>query len=386
MKRVPVVIVGAGPVGVTAAILLAREGVETLLLERWPEVYPRPRAVHLDDTGYSILARSGVAAGFAGISRPALGLRLLDRNLAVLAEFRRSGTGEHGHPRANLFDQPDLERLLRAELAGHPQATLRGDCEVTAIRAPADGGPVDVEYSDRGTGAGHRVRAGYVLGCDGANSLVRTAIGGRVRDLGFEQRWLVVDVATKADLGHWEGIHQVCDPRRPATYMRIGASRHRWEFRLRRGESAADFASIDALRPLLRPWTGPLPAAELTLIRSAEYTFRARLAVRWRSGRVFLLGDAAHLTPPFIGQGLGAGLRDAADLSGRLAGVLQGLLPEAALDGYEAQRKPHVRSVIRLAVLTGRVMSGGGRAGELLRRLIAPRLRLLPGVRRHLRE
>jgi 3-(3-hydroxy-phenyl)propionate hydroxylase len=377
---VPVVIVGAGPVGVLASIQLARYGVESLVLERWEAPYPRPRAVHLDDEVARILTRAGVGPGFRAISRPALGLRLVERDLRLLAEFRRSDTaGVHGHPQASMFDQPDLERLLRAELARHSAATLRGGCAVTSIRPGP--GHVDVHYTEQASGAGQSVRAAWVLGCDGANSLVREQIGAAMTDLGFEQRWLVVDAETSADLHQWEGVQQVCDPHRPATFLRIGATRYRWEFRLRPGEQAADFASAGDLEPLLRPWTAPARPPDLTVLRCAEYTFRAQVADRWRSGRVFLLGDAAHLTPPFTGQGLGAGLRDAANLTWKLAGVWQGGLPEATLDSYQSEREPHARAMIRLAVLVGRLMSGGGRAGALLRRWIAPRLHLLPGLR-----
>ncbi|WP_368660803.1 bifunctional 3-(3-hydroxy-phenyl)propionate/3-hydroxycinnamic acid hydroxylase [Amycolatopsis sp. Hca4] len=371
--RVPVVIVGAGPTGLTAAALLGRYGVECLVLERWESVYPQPRAVHLDDEVHRILGRLGLAAEFAAISRPCHGLRLLDPGLRVLAEFRRSpGGGRHGYPEANMFDQPDLEHLLRAHLATVGAVTLRGNTEVTGIRQ--DGTGVRVEVTDRGTGARETIDADHVLGCDGANSVVRTAIGATMADLKFDQRWLVVDIATTADLGQWEGVHQVCDPARAATYMRIGKTRYRWEFRLLPGETADGFHTLDRLHPLIAPWTGHVPAAELEIVRVAEYTFRARVADRWRDRRVFLLGDAAHLTPPFIGQGMGAGLRDAVNLAWKVAGVLDGTLPERVFASYEAERKPHARAMIRRAVLIGRAMTEGGRFGDLIRRVVAPRL------------
>jgi 3-(3-hydroxy-phenyl)propionate hydroxylase len=383
MRHVSVAIVGAGPTGVTAATLLAQYGVDCLVLDRWPGVYPQPRAVHLDDEIYRVVARLGVADEFAAISRPTLGLRLLDQRFKVLAEFNRdTARSVHGFPQANMFDQPEFEALLRANLKRYPGAQLRGNAEVTEITERA--GCVRVAFTDRCDGRVHLVEADYLLGCDGANSVVRTQIGSAMRDLNFEQRWLVVDVATSqagADLRQWEGVHQVCDPVRAGTYMRIGQGRYRWEFRLLAGESADDFRTLPALRPLIAPWTADVADSELTLLRVAEYTFRAQIADRWRRGNIFILGDAAHLTPPFIGQGMGAGLRDAMNLAWKIAGVRDGTLAPDVLDSYEQERKPHTRQLIRLALNVGRSMTGGGHLGNLVRRLVLPRLRLLPGLR-----
>ncbi|MFI1105791.1 bifunctional 3-(3-hydroxy-phenyl)propionate/3-hydroxycinnamic acid hydroxylase [Streptomyces melanogenes] len=377
---VPVVVIGAGPTGLAAATLLGQYGIKTLVLDRWDSVYPLPRAVHLDDEIYRLLARLGVAEEFAAISRPSHGLRLLDRDLRVLAEFRRGAdVGRHGHPEANMFDQPQLEELLRANLERHPTVTLRGNVETTAIEQ-SDSGPVRVRLTDRSTGETSTVAAGYVLGCDGANSLTRSTIGSTMHDLAFAQRWLVVDVATDTDLAQWEGVHQVCDPVRAATYMRIGERRYRWEFQLLPGESADGYRDMTRLHPLIRPWTRNVLADELEIVRTAEYTFRAQIADRWRKQRVFLLGDAAHLTPPFIGQGMGAGLRDAANLTWKLAAVLDGRLPEHVLDSYEAERKPHTRSMITLAKLVGIAMTAGGDTGSALRRILTPHLHRLPGL------
>jgi 3-(3-hydroxy-phenyl)propionate hydroxylase len=383
----PVVIVGAGPTGITAASLLAQYGIECLVLDRWSSVYPRPRAVHLDDEIFRILARLGIAEEFAAISRPALGLRLLDNNSTrVLAEFHRDPAHSvHGFPQANMFDQPDLEEVLRANLKRYPCAHLRGDAEVTDI-ADDGQGRILVTFGDRSDGAQHVVEAKYVLGCDGANSIVRSCIGTDMRDLKFNQRWLVVDIATTADLDQWDGVHQVCDPIRAATYMRIGDSRYRWEFQLLPGETADDYASIDTLHPLIAPWVGDLPPTDLSLVRVTEYTFRAKVADRWRRGNIFLLGDAAHLTPPFIGQGMGAGLRDAMNLAWKLALVLDGDLPPTVLDTYEQERKPHTRFMIAMALSMGWAMTAGGDTGNLIRRFVVPRLRLVPGLRDKLVE
>ena len=378
---VPVVIVGAGPVGVTAATLLGQYGVECLVLDRWDGVYPQPRAVHLDDEIYRVLARLGIAEQFAAVSRPTRGLQLVDRNHRVFAVFDRDGDhGRHGHPQANMFDQPELEQLMRTNLKDQPTVTLRGNVDVTDV-AQDGRGRVRVDFTDRLTGEHESVLATYVLGCDGANSVVRTSIGSTMQDLNFEQRWLVIDVDSPIELDQWEGVHQVCDPERAATYMRVGKTRYRWEFRLLPGETAADFESVEALLPLIGPWVEGIPCDTLELGRVAEYTFRAQLADRWRDRNVFLLGDAAHLTPPFIGQGLCAGVRDSMNLSWKIAGVLAGDLSESVLDTYEVERKPHARALIQLAKLIGVSMTQGGRAGDLLRRAIAPQLHRVPGLR-----
>jgi 3-(3-hydroxy-phenyl)propionate hydroxylase len=379
-QSVAVVIVGAGPTGTTAATLLAQYGISCLVLDRWDSVYPQPRAVHLDDEIHRILYQLGIAEEFAAISRPAWGLRLLDKNMNVLAEFQRNPTDSvHGYPQANMFDQPELEALLRANLKRHPGAMLRGNAEVTSIQKV--GGGVVVDYTDRLTGEKRSVDATYVLGCDGANSVVRSAIGVSMSDLRFAQRWLVVDVATDAELGQWDGVHQVCSPDRAATYMRIGENRYRWEFQLRADESASDYDSIDNLLPLLSPWLTAVTADAVELVRVTEYTFRARVAKQWRDGNVFLLGDAAHLTPPFVGQGMGAGLRDAANLAWKLAGVLNGDLPAGVLDTYETERKAHARKMIALALGMGWAMTAGGRLGNVVRGVVVPRLRRIPGMR-----
>ncbi len=380
IRHVPVAVIGAGPTGITAATLLAQHGVECLILDRWPTVYPQPRAVHMDDEVCRIVARLGIADQFAAISRPAHGLRLLDNELNTLAEFHRdSSYSSQGFPQANMFDQPEFEALLRANLSRYPHAQLQGGMEVTDVTDDPHG-PVRITATDR-SNARHTITADYVLGCDGANSLVRRLIGTSMRDMKFQQRWLVVDVETAADLHQWEGVHQVCNPQRAGTYMRIGDTRYRWEFQLLSGESAEDFTTLRALRPLIAPWIAQVSEGQLKLVRAAEYNFRAQIADHWRRGNIFLLGDAAHLTPPFVGQGMGAGLRDAMNLSWKLAGVLSHSLPASALESYEQERKPHTRHMIRLALTIGRAMTAGGEVGNLARRLIVPRLHLIPGLR-----
>jgi 3-(3-hydroxy-phenyl)propionate hydroxylase len=382
-EYVPVIVIGAGPTGMTAATMLAQQGIECLLLDRHETVYPLPRAVHADDEIYRILTRLGVGDEFAAHRRAGLGLRLLDSDMRVLTELKRSPQpSANGYPQMNMFDQPELEGMLRANLKRYSQVAFRGNVEVTSVTQNRPG-RVRVSFLDRVRGGEQSVEASYVFGCDGANSLARASIGSHMYGLPFQQTWVVIDVDTDAELDQWEGCHQLCSTERAGTYMRVGQTRYRWEFQLKDGETAANYQKITDIEPLIKPWLGDTPAEQLRLVRVTAYTFRAQVASSWRDRNVFILGDAAHLTPPFVGQGMAAGLRDALNLSWKVAGVLGKSLPDSVLDTYEQERKAHAAAMILMAVSVGAAMTGGGRTGDLIRKVVFPRMgnMRLPGTR-----
>jgi 3-(3-hydroxy-phenyl)propionate hydroxylase len=367
----PVIVVGAGPAGCTAALLLADSGIPVTLLERYWQPHPLPRAVHLDDEVARVLDRIGVSERFLARSRPGSGLRLLDGRHRVMAEFSRDQQpGQHGFPQANMFHQPDLEGLLLARVGQHPLISLRRGAEVTGLDGALDALTADpVRVHARVAGRPQTFTGRVVLGCDGANSTIRQLARITMEDLGFTERWLVVDIKAETGLDTWDGVEQICDPARPATFMHVTGDRYRWEFQLGDGEDEADLVTPAALGALLRPWTGRGDLDGLEIIRSTSYTFRARLASRFRAGRVFLLGDAAHLTPPFIGQGLAAGLRDADNLAWKLTYVLTGRAGPGLLDSYETERRPHARALIKKAVRVGWAMTGGQDRAAAIRRI-----------------
>ena len=365
----PVVVVGAGPVGLVAAVLLTQRGIACHVVERHSAPHPLPRAVHLDGAAVRVLQEAGVAEEFARISRPAAGLRLLDARHRPFAVVERPVLGPDGHPASSLFDQPALEAVLLARLARCPRVELERGSEVTDVDATG------VTLRDVRTGSARRRPAAVVLGCDGAGSTVGSLIDAGWHELGEPQRWFVVDVRCARPLPNWGGIDQVCDPRRAATFLHIVDDRYRFEFRMLDGETEVDLERLTA------PWLGGLPEGSWTVVRSAAYTFRAGTALRWRRSRTLLLGDAAHLTPPFIGQGLGLGIGDAHGAAWRVAALVRGDADEEVLDEYARERAAHARAVIKTALRVGHAMTGGNGAAAAVRRHLSAALLRIPVVR-----
>jgi 3-(3-hydroxy-phenyl)propionate hydroxylase len=347
---IDVAIVGCGPVGAALANLLGLQGFSALVLEREAGIHCLPRAVHFDDEVMRLFQTMSLAETVQPLVHVSPGMRFVDEKARLLLDWPRPRErGPQGWHASYRFHQPELEQVLRDGFARFPSVELRTRAEVFALDEEPDA--VVVRYEDLDTGNLAQCRARYVVGCDGARSLVRRFIGAPMEDLGFHERWLVVDAFLKRprpDLGDYSV--QYCRKQRPATYVRGTGDRRRWEIAVLPDEDGGTIIQPAKVLELLKPWVGP---DDVELERAAVYTFHSTLATRWRSGRLLIAGDSAHQTPPFLGQGMCAGMRDAGNLAWKLGRVLQGQNDDALLDTYQTERAPHVREYIELAVRLG---------------------------------
>lgn len=357
-----VAIVGYGPTGATLANLLAKCDLRVVVIEREAAIYHLPRAVHFDGETMRVFQAAGVADDLEQKVRVNPGMRFVGTDGRLLMDWPRpQEVGPQGWHTSYRLHQPDLETLLRDRLEQRPTATILDRTEVTALNDTGD--VVHLTCRAVETGAETQLTARYVVGCDGARSLVRAQIGDDMEDLGFDERWLVVDLLLKRDRPDL-GDHSVqfCDPARPMTYCRSPANRRRWEITVLDSESDAEVTHPDRIWQFLSRWITPDDA---DLERSAVYTFRSAIARKWRKGRLLIAGDAAHLTPPFMGQGMCAGIRDAANLGWKLALCAKGLAEPALLDSYQDERIPHVRAFIETAVRLGGLINALDGKGAL---------------------
>jgi 3-(3-hydroxy-phenyl)propionate hydroxylase len=349
-----VVIVGYGPVGATLANLLGMRGIKTLVLEREASAYQLPRAVHFDDEVMRIFETASLSEAIRPGVTLSPGMLFVDRDGKLLLDWSRPPeTTPLGWPPSFRFHQPTLESILRDGLKRWSCVSAMTRCDAFALDEDADG--VRVRFEDLNTGRLMACRAKYVVGCDGARSLVRRCMGVGMDDLGFHERWLVLDFLLdrpRDDLGDYSV--QFCDPLRPATYVRGVGNRRRWEITLLPDEDSQAMMVPERIWPLLRRWVTP---EDGTIERAAVYTFHSVVAERWRRGRLLLAGDSAHQTPPFLGQGMCAGIRDTSNLAWKLADVVTGRACDSLLDSYESERSPHVREYIARAVRLGGIIN-----------------------------
>jgi 3-(3-hydroxy-phenyl)propionate hydroxylase len=339
-----VAVIGFGPSGAVAAALLGQAGLRTLVVDRSHEVYPKPRAIALDHEIMRVFQNLGLADEVARHCEPftpseyyGADGRLIKRLATVEAPYPL------GHTPSMVFTQPPVEAALRRHVEGLPSVDVVLGWRFTGVEQDGEGATV---YLEDGEGKAASVRALYVIGCDGASSSVREAVGITLDDLEFDEPWLVVDVQVneRGQAKLPKTSVQYCEPARPCTYV-IGPGNHRrWEISLLPGEDPAWMATEEGAWSVLQRWIGPEDA---TLWRQASYRFHALVAREWRRGRVFIAGDAAHQQPPFLGQGMCQGVRDVVNLAWKLRAVLAGEVAgdaaEALLDSYTVERREHVR-------------------------------------------
>lgn len=341
-----VAVIGYGPVGATLAGLLAGRGVNTIVIDRETDIYPLPRAAHVDHEIIRILQELGCADEMMAHMRPNSGMDFLTADHQVLLAMRSPGVTPLGWPASVFINQPLFEAQLRDAVTGLGAVTRLGS-GVTSI----DTGEAD--HVVLGLEDGSTITARYVVGCDGARSFTRRTLGIGSHDLEFEEPWLVVDLVIDTPVAALpQHALQVCDPARPHTLVPMPDRRFRFEFMLLPGEDPVAMQAPECVAALTAGW---LPNGAATLERSAVYTFHGLITTTWREGRVLLAGDAAHQTPPFLGQGMCSGMRDAANLAWKLAAVLAGA-DGALLDTYQAERESHVRWIVQAAVDFGRII------------------------------
>jgi len=384
-----VVVAGLGPTGLTLAHLLGRRGLSVLVLEREPEFYGNARAVYTDDEALRVFQTAGVADDIHADMNVDSAVQWVKANGDVLIQFRESAR-PLWWPITNFLYQPYLETKLEALLERYPHVTVLRGREVVSFEQDTEGVNV-VHAASTGTGYGRRenavdetqvetVRASYLVGADGGRSVVRLSQGIDMTGKSYPERWLVVDLKARDGIDafrHLPYFDFVCDPAMPVVSCPQPGGHHRFEFALKDGDTKEHFESDETVHDLISRYVDP---NEVDVKRQLVYTFNAVVADRWRNGRVLLAGDAAHMTPQFVGQGMNAGVRDADNLSWKLAAVVKGGADPKILDTYESERRPHAKAMIDFSVFNKSVVSIKSPAGAAARNAAMKTVVKVPGL------
>lgn len=369
----PVLIIGAGPTGLTLANLLGLYGVETILVEQHPSTVQEPRAVSIDDESLRTMQAAGLIDEVAkDVILGGYGYHYFTRHGRRFAAVLPTAA-DYGYPRRCPFQQPLFEATLRQGLARFPHVTALFGHKLNGFTQDETGVTAAIEGAD---GTALEIRADYLAACDGGSSPIRKLLGIPLVGSSFEERWVVLDIVNRKD--SIQHTHVYCSAERPAITLPGPHGTRRWEFRLRDDETDAEALKPESIRGMLQLYGGD---TEAEIVRQIVYTFHARTAERWRDGRVFLAGDAAHLTPPFAGQGMNSGIRDAHNLSWKLGAVTANRITPALLETYAQERRPHAWSLIMMAVRMGQVMNPATRLRENLLVNAIRIANLVPAVR-----
>jgi 3-(3-hydroxy-phenyl)propionate hydroxylase len=366
-----VAIIGAGPTGLTVANLLGQAGVRVILIERNQGTVEAPRAVSIDDESLRTMQAIGVVD--AALEDVALdyGSHYFSPAGECFAKVEPT-TREYGFPRRSAFAQPRLEATLRKALARFSCVEALFGCRCETVLEHDSGVTLALTMNDASK---RTVRARYLVACDGARSAIRKHIGATLMGSTYQQRWLIVDLASTKERLRQTRI--VCNPDRPLITLPGPGGTRRYEFMLRDGESEEGAVDPQFVHRLLAAHG---PDADAPVVRRQVYAFHARVVDRWNTQRIYLAGDAAHLSPPFAGQGMNSGIRDAHNLSWKLAEVVKGRLGTGLLETYQVERAPHAEALIQLAINIGRVMMPTSHAQALAVRSGFRLAGLVPGL------